>query len=131
MGKGLQGRRLVKMALTIASVLAGLPWAVIGCALLSTAVAALVSHRNTAGHGLEFLLIGLAMTVSGGGSVIAGIYILIVTRGFERWNGELSDRDRVIGIITMLSVLWNSGLWYYFSGLLLEILAVCRRGLSF
>lgn len=108
------GRRCwLKTALTIASILGGLPWGVIGCLLLLVSVKCLVTGDSLAGHLSQALTAGLATTLVGGGTVVASIYTLIVTRSFKRWNGELSIRDRIIAYMAMLGVVWNIGFWLY------------------
>lgn len=104
--------RWLKVALTATSILAGLPWGVLGCLVLPLVIRKLVIHDYSGGHLGEFLIMGLVTVTVGGGTVAAGIYTLAVTKGYKRW-GELSIRDKIIAYMAMLGIVWNIGFWQY------------------
>lgn len=94
--------RWFQITLTIVSILAGLPWGILGCIILPLVVHSLVVGDSAAGHLSQFLAAGLMTFVAGMGTVVSGVYTLIMTRGFQRW-GKLSAGNKIVACIAMRS----------------------------
>jgi hypothetical protein len=108
-GKG----RWIRVTLTALSILAGLPWGAMGCLFLPLLVCAQIRGDSWAGHWWQFFIVSVVTALVGGGSVMIGIYTLIVTKGFKRWGSDLSRINKAVAYVAMMGIVWNVPFWRY------------------